>query len=100
MDHASRHIHISPQVHPNAHKTIKAKKQCEDHCKDYSTVPQDCLSDNHSAFTSASHTLHLKQFAQVSKFANIGAHHHNAITERSIQMAMSITRTMIKLVAN
>lgn len=41
-------------------------------------VPGECLSD---AFTSTNCTLHLEQFAQVSRFAGVGAHHHDAVAE-------------------
>ena len=38
---------------------------------------------------------HLTKFYQISKFAGVGAHHHNAQAERAIRTIMSIARTMM-----
>ena len=53
------------------------------------------MSDNGKAFSSKDFTDHLAQFYQISKFAGVGAHHHNAQAERSIRTIMSIARTML-----
>jgi transposase InsO family protein len=58
-------------------------------------VVQKYMSDNGSAFTSKEFSEHLTEFAQVSKLAGVGAHHHNAQAERAIQTIMSISRTMM-----
>jgi len=53
------------------------------------------MSDNGSSFTSREFTDHLTKFFQISKFAGVGAHHHNAQAERAIRKIMSIVRTMM-----
>ena len=60
-----------------------------------SVVPQKYMSDNGRAFTSKQFTEHLSDFHQISKFAGVGAHHHNAQAERAIRTIMSIARTMM-----
>ena len=42
---------------------------------------------------------HLRQFSQISRFAGVGAHHHNGVAERAIQTIMSIAQTMMLHVA-
>jgi hypothetical protein len=51
-------------------------------------VPQEYLLDNG-----------LSKFEQTAKFAGVGAHHHNGITEQTIQTTMSIARAMLIHVA-
>ena len=58
-------------------------------------MPQTYMSDNGKAFTSKDFVEHLSKFYQISKFAGVGAHHHNAIAERAIRTIMSIARTMM-----
>ena len=53
------------------------------------------MSDNGKAFTSKDFSDHLTDFKQISKFAGVGAHHHNAQAERAIRTIMSISRTMM-----
>ena len=53
------------------------------------------MSDNGSAFTLRNFTEHLSNYHQISKFAGVGAHHHNAIAERSIRTIMSVAFTIM-----
>ena len=95
VDHASGYIFISHQVHMTTHETLTSKEAFEAHCRDVGIVVAEYLSDNGSAFTSAAYRAHLQTFSQISRFAGVGAHHHNGIAERSIQTVMSIARTML-----
>jgi transposase InsO family protein len=58
-------------------------------------VVQHYHSDNGSAFTSKAYSDHLGEFAQITTYAGVGAHHHNGKAERSIQTIMSMARTMM-----
>jgi hypothetical protein len=95
VDHASSYLHVEFQTSLNSHETMQAKQKYELVCRDHGVVPQNYLSDNGSAFTSAEFTSHLKTFEQVIRFAGAGAHHHNGVAERAIQTIMSIARTMM-----
>ena len=95
VDHASSYIHIELQKTLSSHNTIQAKNAYEDHCRDHGIVPQKYLSDNGSSFKSREFTAHLEQFKQVTRFAGVGAHHHNGHAERGIQTIMSIARAMM-----
>ena len=95
VDHASGYIFINHQVHLTTHETIESKEAFEAHCRDAGVVIGEYLSDNGSAFTSTDYRAHLQTFSQISKFAGVGAHHHNGVAERSIQTVMSIARTML-----
>ena len=53
------------------------------------------MSDNGTVFTSRDYSEHLSSFHQISKFAGVGAHHHNAQAERAIRTIMSIARSMM-----
>jgi hypothetical protein len=53
------------------------------------------MSDNGTSFTGRDFSEHLSNYHQISRFAGVGAHHHNAIAERSIRTIMSIARTMM-----
>ena len=95
VDHASSYIHIELQSSLSSHETLAAKLEYEKHCRDVGVVPQKYMSDNGRAFTSREFTEHLSNFYQISKFAGVGAHHHNAQAERAIRTIMSIARTMM-----
>jgi len=58
-------------------------------------VVLEYLSDNGKSFTSQDFQRHLQSFHQTSRFAGVGAHHHNGVAERSIQTIMSIACTMM-----
>ena len=95
VDHSSNYTHIEFQSSLSSHDTLRAKHSFEKVCRDYGVVPKTYMSDNGSAFTSRDFTEHLSDYHQISKFAGVGAHHHNAIAERSIRTIMSIARTMM-----
>ena len=95
IDHASSYIHIEFQSSLSTHETLRAKLAFEQQCRDVGVVVQKYMSDNGTAFTSKDFTDHLTYFQQVSKFAGVGAHHHNAQAERAIRTIMSISRTMM-----
>ena len=95
IDHSSGLIHVEFQTHLNTHETAKAKEKFELMCRDNGVIPQQYISDNGSAFTSQGFTAHLAKFEQLSRFAGVGAHHHNGNAERAIQTIMSIARTML-----
>ena len=95
VDHSSSYIHIELQSSLSSHDTLRAKAAYEASCRDYGVVPKTYTSDNGKAFTSQDFTNHLANFHQITKFAGVGAHHQNAIAERSIRTIMSIARTMM-----
>ena len=95
VDHSSSYIHIEFQSSLSSHDTLRAKTAYEAVCRDYGVVPKTYTSDNGKAFTSRDYTEHLSKFHQINKFAGVGAHHQNAIAERSIRTIMSIARTMM-----
>ena len=95
VDHSSSYIHIELQSSLSSHDTLRAKAAYKASCRDYGVVPKTYTSDNGKAFTSQDFTNHLANFHQITKFAGVGAHHQNAIAERSIRTIMSIARTMM-----
>ena len=95
VDHSSSYIHIEFQSSLSSHETLSAKMEFEKHCRDVGVVPQKYMSDNGRSFASREFTEHLSNFYQISKFAGVGAHHHNAQAERAIRTIMSIARTMM-----
>ena len=95
VDQASGFVHVEPQTSMTSHSTLRAKESYEAMCRDVGVIPQKYLSDNGTAFTSKEYQSHLMEFKQVQRFAGVGAHHHNARAERSIQTIMSISRAMM-----
>ena len=95
VDHASGYTYIHHQVSLTTHATIESKEAFEAFCRDHGVVVSEYLSDNGTAFTSAAYREHLLAFSQTTKFAGVGAHHHNGVAERAIQTIMSIARTMM-----
>jgi hypothetical protein len=95
VDHPSGFVHVELQVNLNTHKTLKAKEKFELTCRQYGVVPQEYLADNSKIFTSAEFTKNLSTFAQIMRFAGVGAHHHNGIAERNIRTIMAIARTLM-----
>ena len=95
VDMAMNLVHVEFQRHLNTHKTLVATAEFERMCLDAGIIPQEYLSDNGSAFTSKEYMAHLRQFSQISRFAGVGAHHHNGVAERAIQTIMSIAKTMM-----
>jgi hypothetical protein len=71
------------------------KTEFENMCRDAGVVPQAYLSDNGSVFSSAEFARKLELYNQKINFAGVGAHHHNGVTECSIQTVMSIARSML-----
>mgnify|MGYP000857262147 FL=1 len=95
VDQATGYVHVEHQTTMTTHSTLRAKESYEAMCRDVGVIPQKYLSDNGTAFTSASYRNHLIDFAQVQRFAGTGAHHHNSRAERAIQTIMSISRAML-----
>ena len=95
VDHCSSYIHIECQTALLSHETLQAKINFEKMCLDSGVVVRTYMSDNGTAFTSHDFTNHLTKFHQISKFAGVGAHHHNAQAERAIRTIMSIARAMM-----
>ena len=96
IDHASNYVHIKFQQFLTTHQTLEAKERFELACRDVGVVPASFLMDNgKSFFTSAEFQNRLTAFEQISRFAGVGAHHHNGNAERAIQTIMSIARTMM-----
>ena len=95
IDHASNYVHVEFQQHLTSHQTLEAKEKFELACRDFGVVPVSYLMDNAKCFTSAEFKAKLSTFEQISRFAGVGAHHHNGNAERAIQTIMSIARTMM-----
>ena len=94
-DHASNYLHVEFQSSMSTHATLTSKLNYENICRDHGVYPQRYLSDNGTAFSSKKFTEHLRTFEQTTRFAGVGAHHHNGHVERSIQTIMSISRAMM-----
>jgi transposase InsO family protein len=58
-------------------------------------IPTEYLLDNGSNFTSKAFSKNILKLDQKAIFAGVGAHHHNGIAERHIQMIMAIARSML-----
>ena len=95
IDHASNHVNVEFQQHLTTHQTLEAKEKYELACRDIGVVPASYLMDNAPCFTAAEFKAKLTSFAQIARFAGVGAHHHNGNAERAIQTIMSIARTMM-----
>jgi hypothetical protein len=95
VDHATGFTFVNHQVTLSTHATLESKEQFESLCRDHGVVALEYLSDNGTSFTSQAYRDHLLAFSQTSKFAGVGAHHHNGVAERAIQTIMSIARTMM-----
>ena len=76
VDHASGYTWIGFQSHLNTHETLSVKGSFELFCREVGVVPLKYLTDNGAAFTSKSYSQSLENFAQISRFAGVGAHHH------------------------
>ena len=94
-DHASNYVHVEFQTVLISHATLGSKLAFEQLCHDHGVYPQRYLSDNGTAFTGKEFSTHLREFRQTTRFAGVGAHHHNGHAERSIQTIMSISRAMM-----
>ena len=77
IDMATNLVPVEFQRHLNTHETLAATAEFERMCLDAGVIAQEYLSDNGSAFTSKKYMAHLRQFSQISRFAGVGAHHHN-----------------------
>jgi hypothetical protein len=96
VNHASGYLHVEFQTQLNTHKTLEAKDKFKQMCRDHGVVPQSYLSDNGTAFTLDGVTNMLRQFAQIIRYAEVGAdHQHNSVAERAIQTVMNVARTMM-----
>ena len=95
VDMATNLVHVEFQRRLNTHETLAATAEFEQMCLDAGVIPQEYLLDNGSAFTSRDYMAHLRQFSQISRFAGVGAHHHNGVAEQAIQTIMSIAQTMM-----
>jgi hypothetical protein len=95
VDHASGYVHNEFQAQMNTHQTLQSKDAYEAHCRDHGIIPIEYLTDNGSAFTSSGFADKLRTFEQIVNFAGTGAHHQNALAERTIGTIMSISRTML-----
>ena len=95
VDHSSSFIHVEFQSSLSSHDTLRAKLAYERMCRDSGVVIQTYMSDNGKSFTSKEFAEHLSEYYQTSKFAGVGAHHHNAQAERAIRTIMSIARAMM-----
>ncbi|GFH50762.1 hypothetical protein CTEN210_07238 [Chaetoceros tenuissimus] len=95
VDHASAYIDVQFQSVLTSHATLVSKANFEAICRDVGVVPQKYVMDNAKYFTSKEFTAHMSDFRQIQAFAGVGAHHQNAIAERSIQTITSIARAMM-----
>ncbi|GFH47570.1 hypothetical protein CTEN210_04045 [Chaetoceros tenuissimus] len=95
VDHASAYIDVQFQSVLTSHATLESKANFEAICRDVGVVPQKYVMDNAKYFTSKEFTAHMSDFRQIQAFAGVGAHHQNAIAERSIQTITSIARAMM-----
>ena len=95
VDHASKAVFVNMQIGMTMHETLGSKLEFENWLQDHGAVAQSYLTDNASCFTNDEYTNELKNFGQIKQFAGVGAHHHNALAERTIQTIMSMARTMM-----
>ena len=95
IDHALKAVFVNMQIGMTTHETLGSKLEFENWLQDHGAVAQSYLTDNASCFTNDEYTNELKSFGQIKQFAGVGAHHHNASAERTIQTIMSMARTMM-----
>ena len=65
MDKSSKQVQNLYQQHLNTHETLKAKQDFKLKYKDAGVISLEYISDNGSAFTSKSYTLHLSNSSQI-----------------------------------
>jgi transposase InsO family protein len=95
VDHATGLVQVEHQVALTTHETLQSKIKFEAYARDTGVIIHSYQSDNGAAFTSQEYVRILAEFKQTTKFAGVGAHHHNGVAERSIQTIMSMARTMM-----
>ena len=95
VDHASKAVFVNMQIGMTTHETLGSKLEFENWLLDHGAVAQSYMSDNAKCFTNNEYTRELQNFGQIKQFAGVGAHHHNALAERTIQTIMSMARTMM-----
>ena len=52
VDACSGSVYVELQVTMSSHETLQSKERYESWCRDHGVVPQECITDNGTAFTS------------------------------------------------
>ena len=93
-DHASQSVFVKHQISLNAGETIRAKHAFEQVSLSFRVKVKQYLTDN-TSFSSELFLKDIKVQNQNMKFSGVGAHHQNAIAERSIQTVTQLARAMM-----
>ncbi len=93
-DHATDYIHAEPVVNFTAGEAIRAKKAFEQVMSSYGVTVLHYHTDN-GVFTAAEFHKELADNKQGLTLSGVGAHHQNAMAERSIGVLFNMARTMM-----
>ena len=93
-DHASGFVFVEPVVNFTAGEAIRAKQRFEREMASMGVTVLSFHTDN-GVFTSAAFQDELSKLGQGLSLSGVGAHHQNAMAERSIGVVFSLARTMM-----
>lgn len=93
-DHASGHTFVEPVVNFTAGEAIRAKKNYEREMSSMGVTVLSYHTDN-GVFTASAFQDELANMDQGVTFSGVGAHHQNAMAERSIGVLFSLARTQM-----
>ena len=94
VDHASGYVFVSPVVNFTAGEALRAKREFEAEMASMGVTVLKFHTDN-GVFTSAEFQDELARNNQGLTLSGVGAHHQNAVAERSIGTVTSLARTMM-----
>ena len=93
-DHATQYISLTHQVSLRAGETIQSKRRFEREATQFGVKVKSYRADNHP-FGSNEFRAELDSHGQDIDFSGVGAHHQNAVAERSIQTVTWWARAML-----
>ena len=93
-DHATGHVFVEPVVNFTAGEAIRAKRSYEREMSSMGVTVLHYHTDN-GVFTAAEFQDELANKEQGLSLSGVGAHHQNAVAERSIGILFSLSRTMM-----
>ena len=93
-DHASQNVFVRHQVSLRVGETLNKKHEFEGYCKERGVSVKKYHTDN-MPFNAQEFQDDCRLQNQQLEFSGVGAHHQNAVAERSIRTISSWTRTML-----